>query len=324
MTSSQIPSRIAMPCPFGGFGSKNITPIKTVTGSDVNFPDGFPSAYGSPTDTRGKFVTRKEMNAIGNLASNDLFYHKCGGLNTFDAAFCAQIGGYPKGAVLDYINGNQISQIISIIDNNTINVLNDGVDGINWIFANKERAQLNLFEDKSINSMSGFTTIGAFIAPSSGIVSVNFDYSLSKNGNSYYLKNEGRDFYILGYPSTYPCVMLLDVTLHEQIVFPSVVLNTAGTFTWNVNNWNIVSGALYAVGIIKSSNESQATNVNSYCTSASPLVVGGHKYVIGLCVPINTSLSFKSEAGAGGGVYSFAQMDSQNMAMQSSVEINIV
>ena len=120
MTSSQIPSRIAMPCPFGGFGSDNITPIKTVTGTDVNFPDGFPSAYGAPTDTSGKFVTRKEMNAIGNLASNDLFYHKCGGLNTFDAAFCAQIGGYPKGAVLKMLgDNNTVFDVISLVDNNT-------------------------------------------------------------------------------------------------------------------------------------------------------------------------------------------------------------
>ena len=120
MTSSQIPSRIAMPCPFGGFGSNNITPIKTVTGTDVNFPDGFPSAYGAPTDTDGKFVTRKEMNAIGNLASNDLFYHKCGGLNTFDAAFCAAVGGYPRGAILEYVAGTQIYNVMSLIDNNYI------------------------------------------------------------------------------------------------------------------------------------------------------------------------------------------------------------
>lgn len=320
MTSSQIPSRIAMPCPFGGFGSNNITPIKTVTGDDVNFPDGFPSAYGAPTDTDGKFVTRKEVNAIGNLASNDLFYHKCGGLNTFDAAFCAQIGGYPKGAVLDYINGNQISQIISIIDNNTINVLNDGVDGINWIFANKDRAQLNLFEDKSINSMSGFTTIGAFVAPSSGVVSVNFDYSLSKTDDSHTIKKTGGQISILGYPSSYPCVMLLDATLYDQIIFPSVTFGYTGIFTWNAHDWNIVSGSLYAVGLSRSSSQSLIVEGNSYCTSASPLVVGGHKYIVGLCAPFNTILSSVTSGTSS----DTAQIELQTMAMQSSVEINIV
>ena len=320
MTSSQIPSRIAMPCPFGGFGSNNITPIKTVTGTDVNFPDGFPSAYGAPTDTSGKFVTRKEMNAIGNLASNDLFYHKCGGLNTFDAEFCAQIGGYPKGAVLDYINGNQISQIISIIDNNTINVLNDGVDGINWIFANKDRAQLNLFEDKSINNMSGFTTIGAFVAPLSGVVSVNFDYSLSKTNDSHTIKKTGHTISILGYPSSYPCVILLDATLYDQIIFPSVRFGSTGTFTWNSNNWNIVSGSLYAVGLSKDTSGHLIIEGNSYCTSASPLVVGGHKYIVGLCAPFNTILSSVTDGSSS----DTAQIELQTMAMQSSVEINIV
>ena len=320
MTSAQVPSRIAMPCPFGGFGSKNITPIKTVTGSVVNFPDGFPSTYGAPTDTSGQFVTRKEMNAIGNLASNDLFYHKCGGLNTFDAAFCAQIGGYPKGAVLDYINGNQISQIISIIDNNTINVLNDGVDGINWIFANKDRAQLNLFEDKSINSMSGFTTIGAFVAPSSGVVSVNFDYSLSKTNDSQIIKKTGGVISILGYPSSYPCVILLDATLHDQIIFPSVVSDSTGKFIWNAHDWNIVSGSLYAVGLSKTTSQNLIVEGNSYCTSASPLVVGGHKYIVGLCAPFNTILSSVTSGTSS----DIAQIELQTMAMQSSVEINIV
>lgn len=320
MTSSQIPSRIAMPCPFGGFGRNNITPIKTVTGTDVNFPDGFPSAYGSPTNTSGKFVTRKEMNAIGNLASNDLFYHKCGGLNTFDAAFCAQIGGYPKGAVLDYINGNQISQIISMIDNNTINVLNNGVDGINWIFANKDRAKLNLFEDKSITSMSGFTTVGAFVAQSSGVVSVNFDYSFKITDIHADVWRKGSTFSILGYPSSYPCVMLLDATLYEQIIFPSVDLTTSGNFTWNVHNWNIVSGSLYAVGVIKSGASSLINYVTSYCDSSNPFVVVGHKYVVGLCTPYNTIPKYNTN----GNLDDIGQLDMQTMAMQSSVEINIV
>ena len=56
MTSSQIPSRIAMPCPFGGFGSNSISPFKSVVGSDVYFPDGFSSAYGSQIYLSGMFV----------------------------------------------------------------------------------------------------------------------------------------------------------------------------------------------------------------------------------------------------------------------------
>lgn len=149
MTSLQIPKRTVMPCPFGGFGTDNITEIATISGgNNVNFLEGFPSAYGAPSSNNGKFVTRKEMNAIGNLASRDLFYHKCGGLNTFDPQFCAAIGGYPKGAVLQYPVANQIFEVMSLVENNTIDftnsnsgvsgITNGSVDGINWVYCNKE------------------------------------------------------------------------------------------------------------------------------------------------------------------------------------------
>lgn len=194
MTSSQIPSRIAMPCPFGGFGSDNITPIKTVTGTDVNFPDGFPSAYGAPTDTDGKFVTRKEMNAIGNLASNDLFYHKCGGLNTFDAAFCAAVGGYPRGAILEYVAGTQIYNVMSLVDNNKVDFTgadhsSDGtgistgtVDGINWTYCNKDTpsSQQNVIVASgdetgvTIDYQNG-SVVSYFTSPANGMLTASID-----------------------------------------------------------------------------------------------------------------------------------------------------
>ena len=187
MTSSQIPSRIAMPCPFGGFGSNNITPIKTVTGTDVNFPDGFPSAYGAPTDTSGKFVTRKEMNAIGNLASNDLFYHKCGGLNTFDAEFCAAIGGYPKGAVLKMLGDhNTVFDVISLVDNNTFDFTENGIDNEHWKYLNLNIGDPSLddtvFQWSGTHS-EGIIQIGTFAAPKTGTLRVSTTPNITKIGN---------------------------------------------------------------------------------------------------------------------------------------------
>lgn len=194
MTSSQIPSRIAMPCPFGGFGSDNITPIKTVTGADVNFPDGFPSAYGAPTDTDGKFVTRKEMNAIGNLASNDLFYHKCGGINTFDADFCASIGGYPKGAVLQILDGYSIRKVMSLKDNNKVcytgqtltsdqisaGLTNGSIDMDNWIYLD-EKSYPGVFRTIDVNTI-GLSFLTTFTAPRSGTLVIDFEnYNIDHN-----------------------------------------------------------------------------------------------------------------------------------------------
>lgn len=188
MTSSQIPSRIAMPCPFGGFGSDNITPIKTVTGTDVNFPDGFPSAYGAPTDTSGKFVTRKEMNAIGNLASNDLFYHKCGGLNTFDAVFCEQIGGYPKGAVLKMLGDhNTVFDVISLVDNNTFDFTENGIDNEHWKYLNLNIGDPSLddvvLQWTGAHSTTGVIQIGTFVAPKTGTLRASTTPNITKIGS---------------------------------------------------------------------------------------------------------------------------------------------
>lgn len=209
MTSAQVPSRIAMPCPFGGFGTENITPIQNLSGADVNFPDGFPAIYGAPVDNNGRFVTRKEMNAIGNLASNDLFYHKCGGLNTFDAAFCAAVGGYPRGAILEYVAGTQIYNVMSLVDNNKVDFTgadhsSDGtgistgaVDGVNWTYCNKDAPSQQVINvasgdgtgvsiDRSVGSIVSF-----FRAPANGMLtaSISLEYGdpeLSENAENCY------------------------------------------------------------------------------------------------------------------------------------------
>lgn len=205
MTSSQIPSRIAMPCPFGGFGTTNITTIQTVQGNDVNFKDGFPDIYGAPTGNNGRFVTRKEMNAIGNLASNDLFYHKCGGLNTFDADFCAQIGGYPYGAVLEYLIGNQLYSVMSLKDNNKVDftgttptssqssagIVAGLVDGVNWVFCNKEMPTQQTItvmtgDSSKINlgQMNEGYLAGIFTAPANGVITGSIDLSYGDSEDS--------------------------------------------------------------------------------------------------------------------------------------------
>lgn len=194
MTSSQVPSRMAMPCPFGGFGSDNIVPIAQVTGSDVNYVDGFPAAYGAPSANNGKFVRRKQMNAIGRLASNDLFYHKCGGLNTFDADFCAAVGGYPRGAILEYVAGTQIYNVMSLVDNNKVDFTgadhsSDGtgistgtVDGISWIYCNKDApsSQQNVIVASgdetgvTIDYQNG-SVVSYFTSPANGMLTASID-----------------------------------------------------------------------------------------------------------------------------------------------------
>ena len=183
-----FPKRKSMPCPFGGGNDANITPIEMVSSQNVNFYDGFPSVYGAPSANNGKFVTRKEMNAIGNLASNDLFYHKCGGLNTFDPEFALKIGGYANGAVLQALIGNDIVYVRSLVDNNKVDftgsatqdqvnagIINGRIDGVNWVkcnsdFTRKEYVLFNLPESIPSAVATVDTPVTIFQATTSGFV----------------------------------------------------------------------------------------------------------------------------------------------------------
>ena len=183
MTSAQVPSRIAIKRPFAESGL--ITPIQDTSGDSVNYPQGFPSIYGVPASEGGKYVGRGEINAIGNVATNDLFYHKCGGINTFDAAFAAKVGGYPKGAVLQYLNGNYIYDVISLIDNNMFDFASSNtIDGANWAYCNKETSssdRILVVESSttvSANNSQGLL-LGVFKAPKNGFIVFEGNYTVN-------------------------------------------------------------------------------------------------------------------------------------------------
>ena len=183
MTSAQVPSRIAIKRPFAESGF--ITPIQDTSGDSVNYQQGFPSIYGVPASEGGKYVGRGEINAIGNVATNDLFYHKCGGINTFDAAFAAKVGGYPKGAVLQYLNGNYIYDVISLIDNNMFDfVASNTIDGANWAYCNKETSSsdriLVVESSTTVNANnSQGLLLGVFKAPKSGFIVFEGNYTVN-------------------------------------------------------------------------------------------------------------------------------------------------
>ena len=183
MTSAQVPSRIAIKRPFAESGL--ITPIQDASGDSVNYPQGFPSIYGVPASEGGKYVGRGEINAIGNVATNDLFYHKCGGINTFDAAFAEKVGGYPKGAVLQYLNGNYIYDVISLIDNNMFDfVASNTIDGANWAYCNKETSSsdriLVVESSTTVNANnSQGLLLGVFKAPKNGFIVFEGNYTVN-------------------------------------------------------------------------------------------------------------------------------------------------
>lgn len=143
MTKEQMPSVLAMPQPFASGSGATKAVIGSVSSDAVNYVDGFPAVYSAPASGGGKYVSRGEMNALGNAATNDVHYFKCGGLNTFDAGFCAAIGGYPKGAILDYLVGYKIYKVLSLVDSNTVDFTESGIDSVNWIALNQDTSDID-------------------------------------------------------------------------------------------------------------------------------------------------------------------------------------
>jgi len=134
MKSTETVSRIAFPSPFAK--ELQTLSIKDDDDSLVNFKQGFPSTYSSPSSNNGRYVKREDINSLGKVATTDLFYHKCGGVNSFDKDFCAKIGGYPFGAVLDLVVGNTFNKVVSLVDDNDFDYVEGGVDGVHWALLN--------------------------------------------------------------------------------------------------------------------------------------------------------------------------------------------
>lgn len=215
MTRENMPSRLYIPQPFAsGDGSviADLTPIDTISGDKVNFVDGFPSVYSSPTSQGGKLMTRGEMNAIGHLASVNEYYRRCGGINTFDPELAMKIGGYPRGAVLEIIEDLDYHKVVSLVDDNKVDFNGDtlteqqisagvtlgSIDGVNWAYcANGEIdtsmvvAELPNFHWIGSPNQGIFeiATLTSFKAKQNGVLSFegSFDYDTY---SKYYYKNE--------------------------------------------------------------------------------------------------------------------------------------
>ncbi len=182
MTQSGMPTRITMPCPFAGADGAALGTIGLTSGDSINFPQGFPSIYGSPASEGGKYVKRAELNAVGNMATNDLFYHKCGGLNTFDKKFCDAIGGYSYGAILDFIDRDNYSlfKIISLIDNNKVVPDANTIDNVSWAYLNVPDAKPSTDRSIAKFKLTGYSglfgtnnPIGIFQSMYSGYLSIS-------------------------------------------------------------------------------------------------------------------------------------------------------
>lgn len=180
MTS--LPEKLIFPVPFAGGEGSELTPIAlepiedATDAAKVNFFDGFPSSYSSPHENGGNFVTRGQLNAIGNLASKNEYYRMCGGINTFDPVFAQKIGGYPKDAILDYFDGVNLFKVVSLVEDNKHD-FRSGVFGGKWAkLGTNEVLQgpviVGNIEGSYNYSFKDVYHIGIYIAPKSGLIDI--------------------------------------------------------------------------------------------------------------------------------------------------------
>lgn len=287
--------RIAMPKPFAHDGL--ITPIVDVGDSThpVNFADGFPSEYSAPHSQGGKYVTRGEFNAIGNLATRNDFYKACGGLNTFNTALASKIGGYPKGAVLDHAIGNLVIRVMSLVDNNKYDfrnveltsseissgIIRSAIDDIHWTVCNKETIDGVVLIDTPI-TMTGNYCLKTFKATSDCSLTV-IPPSISYFGEYEKKIAEGTTIPI-SYEWSGFAIAINDfgTTPPSNIVFPQASFPTTTSFSVNWNGWKWLSGLVNVFwwinpdGAVVNFHTGQISNTDSWGGS----LISGHYYAI--------------------------------------------
>ena len=299
MTSSEMPTRIAMPQPFASGESATRATIESVSGDNLNYVDGFPGKYSLPASEGGKYVSRGEMNAVGNMASNDLHYFKCGGLNTFDAAFCAAIGGYPKGAVLKYLYNGWLYDVISLQDGNTYNVAENGPDDINWAYLSvpdKQTEGAVFFEGATGISM-GLNNLGIIQAKKTGSLLINSAIEPVYGSNVLNLSFESSNWFnrYLG-----ASLMLLPLTsLSQSVSFPQTQWDSGHTtFSIEWSGWGAISGDL----AVTYSPSGETAHYNKIPPSIKPFVEKDAYYALGFFCGIGREVE-TTETDAGRDYY---------------------
>ena len=135
MRANQIPAKF--PVPFGnnaGSGYIRAIPAASQIGlvpGAASLADGFPPLTGVALASGGYPPSMQDFNGVLNLATAWDQWTAAAGIAPYDAAFSAQIGGYPNGAVVYTASATVLGRIwVSIADNNTTN---PDSGGANWV-----------------------------------------------------------------------------------------------------------------------------------------------------------------------------------------------
>lgn len=203
-------------------GGVNVSTLPATGDNVANVATGFPETFSTSITKGGKYLKRADINALGYIATIMAFRQQMGMPNEWNKQICDAIGGYPKGAVLDYCiwNGSVISEtykITSIVDNNTEDPTSTAQANwtkwkrvsVNAEYANSLFAFPNLEKAKSISyddlkgkgvSQNCFLTVSAWLQ-----VGVNGrgNCSISKDSKNWFVVDVGVGTVFWDYVSGY-------------------------------------------------------------------------------------------------------------------------
>lgn len=133
MTRTSLPLYETIPFPFAMYGETDVLYSELDPLSSTSDNKYFDASYQWDGTTKpSKFITRQLINKLFAQMSGRQFLQQCGYIDTFDQKVCDAIGGYPQGAVLKYLDGDVLYDVISLTDSNTVDYTKSGIDNINW------------------------------------------------------------------------------------------------------------------------------------------------------------------------------------------------
>lgn len=127
---------VVIPQPFASEGDKNVIPVADGGTNAASWNLGFPPKTSLPYDEDGLPPDRYDFNGVINATTNAQYNIQLGIQPTFDQNVSNAIGGYPKGSILMYDDGNgNVIYVQSLKENNTANFNTTPSyidDGTNW------------------------------------------------------------------------------------------------------------------------------------------------------------------------------------------------
>lgn len=115
-----------IPQPWANGGQHASIPNNATGTNRASFSEGFGVITSTPIDDGGVPPNRLDFNGLGYLATAVAYFLQNGGFYTFNSSVSSQIGGYPQGAILWYVDSGVPKYMVrSLVANNTESDLTD-------------------------------------------------------------------------------------------------------------------------------------------------------------------------------------------------------